>query len=214
MTAALRKLNLTVHVISSVGWLGAVAAFLVLSLAGLFSQDIDTVRGAYLTMNLTGQFLLVPLAVAALLTGLVQSLGTQWGVFRYYWILAKFALTVGATTLLLLHQFTAVSEAAKRVSGASAGTLPAVGPLGIQLVFDAGFALLVLLAITVLSIYKPWGKTQYGRSKQHEERGETLTGAGVLSELKIFGVAAGVLVALLIVVHVTGLAGGFGSHGR
>lgn len=79
MTPAARKLNLTAHVSSSVGWLGAVGAFLVLGIAGLISQDADTVRGAYLAMNLIGQFMIVPLSVASLTTGLVQSLGTQWG---------------------------------------------------------------------------------------------------------------------------------------
>src|SRR5687768_2910550 len=52
MTPALHKLNLTAHVTSSVGWLGAVAAFLVLSIAGLTSQDPEIVRGSYLAMNL------------------------------------------------------------------------------------------------------------------------------------------------------------------
>src|SRR5258708_3540597 len=115
MSPGIRKFALTAHVTSSVGWLGAVAAFLVLSIAGLTSRDAETVRGAYLAMNLIGEFIIVPLGIAALLTGIVQSLGTPWGLFRYYWVLMKLVLTVGATFLLLLHQFTAVAEAAKRV---------------------------------------------------------------------------------------------------
>src|SRR5215469_13667182 len=112
MTPALRKLNLTAHVSSSIGWLGAVASFLVLSIAGLTSQNAEIVRGAYLSMNLIGQFIIVPLSLAALLTGLVQSLGTHWGLFRHYWVSAKFVLTILATIILLLHQFTAVEGAA------------------------------------------------------------------------------------------------------
>src|SRR5258708_40185952 len=46
MTPALRKLTITAHVTFSVGWLGAVAAFLVLSIAGLTSHDAEVVRGA------------------------------------------------------------------------------------------------------------------------------------------------------------------------
>ncbi len=84
MTPALRKLNLTAHVTSSVGWLGAVASFLVLSIAGLTSENADSVRGAYVAMNLIGQFMIVPLSLAALATGLIQSLGTHWGLFRHY----------------------------------------------------------------------------------------------------------------------------------
>src|SRR5688572_1550189 len=133
MSPGVRKFALVAHVTSSVGWLGAVAAFLVLSIAGLTSERAETVRGAYVAMNLIGLVAIVPLSLAALLTGLIQSLGTHWGLFKHYWVLAKFALTIVATTLLLLHQFTAVAGAAARVSAASPGTLPDVGGLGNQL---------------------------------------------------------------------------------
>ena len=127
MSPGLRKLNLTAHVTSSVGWLGAVAAFLVLSIAGLTSRNAETVRGAYISMNLMGKFIVVPLSLAALVTGLVQSLGTQWGLFRYYWVFVKFMLGIGATLLLLLHQFTAVAGAAGRVVRKSDGSIAKSG---------------------------------------------------------------------------------------
>src|SRR5262245_3162481 len=150
MTTAVRKFNLTAHLLSSIGWLGAVASFLVLSIAALASSDAAIVRGAYLAMNLIGQFMIVPLSLAALGTGLIVSLATPWGFFRYYWVLAKFALTTGAVSLLLLHQFTAVASAARLASATPTATLPAVGRLGTQLVVDSALAVVVLLVITVL----------------------------------------------------------------
>jgi predicted ferric reductase len=222
MTRALQKLNLTAHVTSSVGWLGAVASFLVLSIAGLTSQNTEIVRGAYLAMNLIGQFIIVPLSLAALLTGLVQSLGSHWGLFRHYWVVVKFTLTIGATLLLLLHQFTAVAGAARRVSGTATGTLPEPGGLGVQLVSDAGLAVLALLVITVLSVYKPWGRTRYGLRKQPQERrelpgGTALSTPPVLSDprkepavdglpvgLRIFLAVVGVIVAGFAMLHLGG----------
>src|SRR5438876_8144523 len=97
MTPRLRKFALTAHVTSSVGWLGAVVAYLALAIAGLTSQDAQRVRAACLAMELIGWFVIVPCSLAALLTGVVQSLGTEWGLFRHYWILVKFLLTIGAT---------------------------------------------------------------------------------------------------------------------
>jgi hypothetical protein len=79
MPPCLRKLALTAHVTSSVGWLGACVVFLALAVVGLTSQDAQTVRGAYLVMEPTAWLVLVPLAFASLLTGIVQSLGTTWG---------------------------------------------------------------------------------------------------------------------------------------
>lgn len=223
MNSSLRKLNLTAHVAFSVGWLGAVASFLVLSIAGLTSRNAEIVRSAYLSMNLIGQFIIVPLSFATLLTGLVQSLGTRWGLFRYYWVFVKFILAIGATFLLLLHQFTAVAGAARRVSGAPMGALPEVGHIGIQLVVDAGLAIMVLLVATTLSVYKPWGRTPYGQRERVQEQrtpGSVITNAendaigdGVPAGLKFFLAALGAVVLLLVVLrHVTG--GGFASHGH
>lgn len=144
MAPSLRKFALTTHVTFSVGWLGAVVAYLALAIAGLSSQDPQVVRSVYLSMEIIGRFVIVPLSLASLLTGLVQSLGTDWGLFRFYWILVKFVLTVGATTILLLHM-----PAVSRMSGMVAE------------VIHAGGGLLVLATATALSIYKPWGRIRY-----------------------------------------------------
>jgi hypothetical protein len=64
-----------------------VVAFLVLGVAGLKSRDVEIVRSSYIAMNLIGRYAIVPLSFAALLTGVIQSLGTPWGLFRYYWAL-------------------------------------------------------------------------------------------------------------------------------
>src|SRR5260370_978763 len=123
MTPALRKLTITGHVTFSVGWLGAVAAFLVLSIVGLSSHDAEVVRGAYLSMDLISRFVIIPMCFAALATGLLQALGTPWGLFRYYWIVMKFGLAIFTTIALLIHQFVVMAVAAKRVSGSAAETL-------------------------------------------------------------------------------------------
>ena len=81
MRPRLRKFTLTAHVTFSVGWLGAVVAYLALAIAGLTRQDAQVVRAAFLSMELIGWFVIVPLSLAALFTGLVQSLGTEWGLF-------------------------------------------------------------------------------------------------------------------------------------
>jgi uncharacterized membrane protein len=214
MTPGARKLALTAHVGSSVGWLGAVAAFLVLSIAGLTSERAETIRGAYVAMNLIGLYLIVPLSLAALLTGLIQSLGTHWGLFRHYWVLTKFALTIVATTLLLMHQFTAVAGAAKAVSDTPAGTLPDVGGLGTQLVFDAAAAVLVLLVNATLSVYKPWGRSRYGIRADElaavAQPVSTVTPTPLPRGLRVFLAILGVIVGTIVIVHLAG--GGMGRH--
>ncbi len=213
MTPAFRKLTITAHVTFSVGWLGAVAAFLVLSIAGLTSRNVEVVRGAYLSMDLISRFIVIPMCLAALVTGLLQALGTPWGLFRYYWIMMKFGLAIFATIALLIHQFVAVAVAVKRVSGATAETLFStdLGPLKTELVRAPSLAILLLLVVTTLGVYKPWGLTRYGRRKQQQRRKvsqqpDNQTPLGI----KIFLGAIGVLVLLFVVLHLTGH--GFESH--
>ena len=166
MPPRLRKFALTAHVTASVGWLGAVAGFLALAVVGLTSQDAQTVRGAYLVMEPAAWLVLVPLAFASLLTGIVQSLGTTWGLFRHYWVLFKLLMTVFATIVLLTYMetFSAMAGVAADPSADLALVRNASPTL------HAVLALLVLLVATVLAVYKPRGMTPYGQRKQHEER--------------------------------------------
>src|SRR5687768_7712421 len=103
ISLGVRKLALTSHVVSSVGWLGAVVGFLALALGGLTTNAPNLVRATYLSMELAGWFVIVPLSFACLPTGLVMSLGTEWGPVRHYWVAGKLLITVLATLLLLLH---------------------------------------------------------------------------------------------------------------
>jgi hypothetical protein len=172
MTPRVRKLVLTMHVTSSVGWLGAVAGFLVLAVAGVANPDGQRMRAAYLAMDLITRFVIVPFCLASLMTGIVQSLGTTWGLFRHYWVLLKLLLTVVATVVLLLHT-QPIRDAASMAAEATSSSAD-VGKLGIQLVADAGAALLALLVTTTLSVYKPRGMTAYGWRKQNAQRSGAL----------------------------------------
>ncbi len=217
MTPRVSKFALTAHITSSVGWLGAVAGFLALAVAGLTSQDAQMVRAVYLAMELTGWFVIVPMSVASLLTGLVQSLGTTWGLFRHYWILVKLLITIVATALLLVHM-QPVGHLARVVAETTLASGELAG-LRLQLVADAGAALLALLVATALSVYKPRGLTPYGWRKQYGhfdsnvytdarlDRGST---ASTPRWVKVFGIIVVALVLLFVIRHLTG--GGIGRH--
>jgi hypothetical protein len=160
MSPRVRRVALTAHVAASVGWLGAVGAFLALSVVGLVDGDASTVRAVYLAMEATGWFVLVPLSVASLLTGLVQSLGTPWGLFLHYWVVFKLLINLLATVVLLLYMETlsSLSSIAADSNGSDMSALRDPSPA-----LHAGAAVLMLLIATVLGMYKPRGLTRYGR---------------------------------------------------
>jgi uncharacterized membrane protein len=163
MAPRLRKAVLTAHVATSVGWLGAVLAYLALDVTAVTSTDPDRVRAAYAAMEITATAVLVPLALATVLIGIVNALGTSWGLFRHYWVLVKLLLTLVATAVLVLETRTI------RALAETAGTAADPGALPGTLAHSVG-GLVVLLLVLVLSIYKPKGLTRYGWRRQQEER--------------------------------------------
>jgi hypothetical protein len=164
----LRKFIRTAHVVFTVGWLGAVAGFLALAIAGLTSRDSQIVSAAYVAMDLITRFVIVPLSLAPLLfTGPILSLGTSWGLFRHYWILVKLVINIFSTVILLVH----VQPIGYLSRVASEGMLShADRSLQVQMVFASAAGLLALLLATGLAVYKPRGMTPYGWRKQYEDQ--------------------------------------------
>jgi hypothetical protein len=217
MIPSLRKLALTAHVTISVGWLGAVGGFLALALAGLTSESDQIVRAAYLAMELTGWFVIVPLCLASLPTGLVVSLGTEWGLFRHWWVVAKLFISVVATLLLLVHM-----QPVGHLARVVAETTLARGELAgirVQLVADAGAALVALLAATALSVYKPRGLTPYGRRRAAAvligstgSTGSTSAPSPAISTARWVRAVAVLLAVLALLFVIRHLGGGMAGH--
>lgn len=160
MSPSARKAFLAVHVMTSVGWIGAVVAFLVLAVAGAGSADLATVRAFGASVATTAWWAVVPFCLASLVTGVVQSLGTPWGLVRHYWLAIKLLLTVAATLALLIHM-QPTTWLGKAVADHSAG-LSALVVVQKQLAIDASAAIVVLVLATLLSFYKPPGLTPLG----------------------------------------------------
>ena len=224
MKPSLRKFALTAHITLSVGWLGAVAGFLALAVASLTGHDAQLVRGLYLAMGVTGWYVIVPLCLASLLTGLVVSLGTKWGLFRHYWVMTKFLLTIVST--LILFGFMQTLSHIGALAADTTMSIDELRNLSQSPVLHSGGGLLVLLVNTMLSVYKPWSRTRYGLRKQHEQR-EVLPvdlSAPLESDLgvvmgsisktprwvSVVGILAIVLTLLFLIAHLIG--GGIRSH--
>jgi DMSO/TMAO reductase YedYZ heme-binding membrane subunit len=159
MPPRVRTFALTAHVTCSVGWFGAVLVFLAHAVVGMTSQDAQTVRGVYLVMEPAAWAVLVPLAVASFVTGVVQGLGTPWGLIRHYWVVFKLLITVFATVILLVYMQTFRLMAAVAADpAADLATVRNPSP-----VVHSVLAAIVLLVATVLAVYKPRGITPWGR---------------------------------------------------
>ena len=172
MAPRLRKFALAVHIALSVGWIGAVAGYIALDVAAATGRDPQMLRACYLAMELIAWYVIVPLALAALLTGLVMSLGTRWGLFRHYWTLISLLLTVIATVVLLVE--TQTIGAFADIAADPRTSSEDLRSLGSTLVHSVG-GMVVLLVVLVLNVYKPRGMTRYGWRKHYEQRPKQYT---------------------------------------
>jgi hypothetical protein len=207
MTPRLRKFALTAHVTSSVGWLGAVGSFLALAVAGLTTQNAEIVRATYIAMELTGWYVIVPFCLAAMVSGLVMSLGTPWGLFRYYWVLVKFLITVIA--ILILFGFTQTLGSLRELAANRTLSIDELRSLNQSPALHSGGGLVALLVTTILAVYKPWGMTPYGRRKQRN--GVATDGPVSINRAWLYAMLGALgLVLLFLLLHL--LRGGAQSH--
>lgn len=199
MLPRLRKAVLTTHITFSVGWLGAVVVFLVLAITGLNSEDTQLARASLLAMKLSAWFVILPFCLLSLFTGIVQAIGTKWGLFKHYWIVVKLFLTVISTLLLILHlqPINALAEIGRDTSFPPTQHAEQI----INIISKTGAAIIALLVITTISIYKPWGKI----SKNQEPKKELLE----MSEKKkpvSYYILIGLLclLAIVVIMHLFG----------
>lgn len=208
MTPVLRRLTFATHITTSLGWTGAVLVFLVLAAVGLTSDDPIIVRGAYLLMAPAAWFVLVPLAHASLISGVVLSLGTTWGLFKHYWVVLKLALTAFATVILLVYMGTF-----RQMAGVAADPVVDIAAVrNASPVIHSVLAFVLLMVTTVLGVYKPFGMTAYGR-RLHRSRSATASGATVLRDASLaarsafsssYVVVAAIVLAVLLALHLFG----------
>lgn len=160
-TEYLRKPLLLLHVLTSVGFVGAVAGFLALAIAGGVVGNSEIVRAVYISSEIVTWNVIVPLAWASLLIGIFQSLVGPWGLFRHYWIVVKLVLSIVAVLVLMIQTqnigLMAQMALADRMEGLTA-------PRASMTLHGIG-GLIVLVVVTVLSIYKPRGLTPFGMKR-------------------------------------------------
>lgn len=145
-----RKALLALHVITAVGLLGADLAVLALVVRAALGPAAPWI---YPAAAFLGSWVLQPLAITSLLTGIVQGLVTRWGVLVYWWTAIKLALNTAGVVLALTVLVPTLHRAADAGAHSDGGGL----------VRDCGAASSVLIATVLISMYKPLGRINASR---------------------------------------------------
>ncbi|MFE0099222.1 DUF2269 domain-containing protein [Streptomyces sp. NPDC059009] len=155
-----RRAILVVHVAVSVSWAGITLGLLALAVTAATTGSPDAAEASYRSMKLFADWLIVPVALLTLVSGLVLSLGTPWGLARHRWVYAKFWLTLVTTGLSIFLLLPGINESAEQAIAGQPleGTWKlAIGPC---------VSLSAYLFMTAISVLKPWGLTRRGRKQR------------------------------------------------
>lgn len=160
-----RRTVLALHILSGVGWMGLDLGLVVLVAAGATSDSGPVVAAAYTSARLVIPVVVPVLATGMLLTGIALGWGTRWGLVRWTWVLTKLGIGLVLTVLVFVALVPGALSVPVDLTGTAAQVREAVGGAGQDLIYPPVVSFLALAVALVLSIWKPWGRTRWGRGR-------------------------------------------------
>lgn len=148
ISAPLRRLLLTVHVVAAGGLVGTDLALVALGVSSVAGADPRTV---YPAASLMETFLVAPLAVVAFATGVVLAVGSRWGLLRHWWVTIKLATTAVLTLLVVLVLVPSLAASADAAAAGHAFAAAERLPLAVA----PSVAVVALVVNVALAVSKP-----------------------------------------------------------
>ncbi|KIL39076.1 hypothetical protein SD70_22380 [Gordoniibacillus kamchatkensis] len=160
-----KKWLLTLHLLFSGLMLGEAFVFLILSITAANTSDAGVLLGCYTSMHVLSKTAVRYSVIFVMITGILLSVRTHWGLFKFNWLIAKEILTLLSVALGPIGMYVWTLKAVKLTSAEGTGVFqdPSFivnrGELWTGIILQ----ILSLSAILVLSVFKPWGP----RKKRH-----------------------------------------------
>ncbi len=179
---------LLVHIASAGAWIGMDIVLGVLVFTALFSDSGATKALSYQALELFAIWPLFATGLICLLSGIVLSLGTKYGLVKFWWVAVKLVLNVVLSSLVLFALRPGVLAAAEQgrdyLAGGAVPSMP-------DLIFPPIVSTMALLFAFVLSVYKPWGRIRRNPARPtRTAQSLRATGAEPTSRTKADAVAA------------------------
>jgi hypothetical protein len=149
LTSGWRKGILSIHIAAAVGVFGSDLALLILALSGLYPSAL-----------LIAEWLVEPLAVTALASGLLLAVLGPYGLLRYWWTAIKLAITAALTGAVFLVLTPALERAAEGAGNPQPATL----------LLAPALATAFLLTNVVLAVFKPAARLSRPRIRTTNQR--------------------------------------------
>lgn len=167
-----KSLLVAIHVISVASWIGGTLGMLLL---GVYLQNAANGEQLYYTlanMEIIDENLLKYPALLSLITGIMLSIWTQWGLVKHYWVTIKFILTILTIMIgiLFLNKWTAsIGEMVKDIGFATLQNQD-FQTTWWSIIITGTFNLLCLVFMVFITYYKPFGKIKKKNRKVDEKQ--------------------------------------------
>ncbi len=168
LSRPVRRAVLALHILCGVGWMGLDLGLVLLVASGLTSDDGATVAAVYTAARIVIPPVVPTLALGMLVTGILLGLGTRYGLVQWTWVLVKLVIGVVLAVLVFVALLPGVLSIPESLSGSAQDVRDAVGGAATDLIYPPVVSFVALGAALVISIWKPWGRTRWGRRAQVE----------------------------------------------
>ncbi|WP_430790658.1 hypothetical protein VBD025_07050 [Virgibacillus flavescens] len=143
----------TLHILFAAIMVGNMVTFLILSITAATSASDQLVTSCYQIMHVLAGTSIRASTIGTAITGILLAIWTKWGLFQFYWIIVKQALTLLLIGLnlwgLYIWTLQAVDLSADN---------PAMNLTTTYLWTGILLQLVSLIFLYVISVFKPWGK--------------------------------------------------------
>ncbi|PFH92690.1 hypothetical protein [Bacillus sp. AFS088145] len=173
---AKKKLNLTkknilvsVHVLAVCAWFGGTLSLIILGLYLKNAQNSEQLIYTLSSMHIIDENLLKYPALATLVTGILLSVWTQWGLVKHYWVVIKLVLTVLIILIgiFLINDWFAYLVKTAEGLGVSALNQNKFESTWLSIIITGIFNLSCLAFMTFITYFKPFGKIKRIKKWQH-----------------------------------------------
>ena len=157
-----RRWVLTFHVLFASIWIGtALSINLILLLKGVPPTEKELYAIA-MSVKVLDDFLIIPSAMGIMVTGLLISMMTKWGFFKFYWVTVKWVITlallISGTFWLFPWLNNIIDLSNKQTPLVLQGSAYMYYRTMLLVVGNA--QALVLLLLVLISVFKPWGESR------------------------------------------------------
>ena len=159
MTLTQRRWLLILHLLFVAIWFGTNVVFLILSLAASFTGDENVLQSSFTAMHLLSETSGRASIIGSVVTGILLSVLTKWGLFKYKWIIAKEIMTLLSLGVGMVGIYYWTLNAFDIVADEGMAAVHDRSFIANRNLLYCGiiFQILSLGAMYAISVFKPWG---------------------------------------------------------